>query len=296
VASDGEAVVTVTAAALKPSDRWMPTASTTPRPGFPRSSAWTAWAGWPMAPGWPFFAPQRPYGGMAEPALVRRGMWFRVPDGVDDVTAAAVTNPGMAAWKTLFWEGELAAGQTVLVLGATGTSGRIATQLAKRHGARVAAGRNQQVLVQLLARGADAAVRVDRPREELVAAIADEGPYDLIVDYLWGAPAEAVFAALPRAASGAGDAPRRIRYIQVGIAAGEVAALPAITLRSAPVQLFGSGIGGPVALEDAAAAYEDLLRQVATGDISLDVEPAPLAKVEQVWPEAGSDRRIVFVP
>jgi NADPH:quinone reductase-like Zn-dependent oxidoreductase len=158
---------------------------------------------------------------MAEPALVRRGMWFRVPDGVDDVTAAAVTNPGMAAWKTLFWEGELAAGQTVLVLGATGTSGRIATQLAKRHGARVAAGRNQQVLVQLLARGADAAVRVDRPREELVAAIADEGPYDLIVDYLWGAPAEAVFAALPRAASGAGDGPRRIRYVQVGIAAGE---------------------------------------------------------------------------
>jgi hypothetical protein len=53
---------------------------------------------------------------MADQALVRRGMWLRVPDGVDDVTAAAVTNPGMAAWKTLMWEGELAAGQTVLVL------------------------------------------------------------------------------------------------------------------------------------------------------------------------------------
>jgi hypothetical protein len=38
-------------------------------------------------------------------------MWFRVPDGVDDVTAAAVTNPGMAAWKALLWEGELVAGQ-----------------------------------------------------------------------------------------------------------------------------------------------------------------------------------------
>jgi NADPH:quinone reductase-like Zn-dependent oxidoreductase len=36
-----------------------------------------------------FFAPQRPYGGMAEQALVRRGMWLRVPDGIDDVTAAA---------------------------------------------------------------------------------------------------------------------------------------------------------------------------------------------------------------
>jgi NADPH:quinone reductase-like Zn-dependent oxidoreductase len=45
----------------------------------------------------------------------------------------------MAAWKTIVWEGALAAGQTVLVLGATGTSGRIATQVAKRQGARVVA-------------------------------------------------------------------------------------------------------------------------------------------------------------
>jgi|SRR5215218_416330 len=89
-------------------------------------------------------------------------MWLPVPDGIDDVTAAAVANLGMAAWKTLLWEGELAPGQTVLVLGATGTSGRIATQLATRRGARVvAAGRNQRVLAQLLARGADAMIRVD---------------------------------------------------------------------------------------------------------------------------------------
>jgi hypothetical protein len=89
-------------------------------------------------------------------------------------------------------------------------------------------------------------------------AIAAEGPYDLIVDYLWGAPAEAVFATLTRADRRAGDAPERIRYIQVGIGAGEVAELPAMTLRGAPVQLFGSGIGGQAALGDA-AAYDDLL-------------------------------------
>jgi NADPH:quinone reductase-like Zn-dependent oxidoreductase len=213
------------------------------------------------------------------------------------VTAAAVTNPGMAAWKALLWEGELAAGQTVLVLGATGTSGRIATQRAKGQGARViAAGRNQRVLVRLLARGADAAIEVDRPHEELAAAIAAEGPYDLVVDYLWGAPAEAAFAALTRAATRSGDGPERIRYITVGITAGEVAALPAITLRSAPVQLFGSGIGGPAVLGDAAAAYDSLLQQVAAGQIGLEIDPVPLAKVEQDWPRAGSDRRIVFVP
>jgi hypothetical protein len=62
----------------------------------------------------------------------------------------------------------------------------------------------------------------------------------------------------------------------------------------------GAGARGrrsaPAALGDAAAAYDDLLRQVAAGEISLDMDPEPLAKVEQVWPQAGSDRRIVFVP
>jgi NADPH:quinone reductase-like Zn-dependent oxidoreductase len=136
VAGDDEAVVTVTAAALKPSDRLMANGvgyapTTLPHvvglDGVGRLQDGTRVA---------FMMPQRPYGGMAERTLVHRGMWLPVPDGIDDVTAAALANPGMAAWKTLIWEGELAAGQAVLVLGATGTSGRIATQLAKRHGDR----------------------------------------------------------------------------------------------------------------------------------------------------------------
>jgi NADPH2:quinone reductase len=245
-----------------------------------------------------FFAPQRPYGGMAERALVRRGLWFVVPDGVDDVTAAAVTNPGMAAWKALVWEGELAAGQTVLVLGATGTSGRIATQLAKRHGAArvAAAGRNRRVLDQLAADAADATIRLDRPHDELAAALAAEGPYDLVVDYLWGRPAEAVFAALARAGMHSGEGPARILYVLIGMSAREVAGLSAIALRSAPVRLIGSGTGRPLGIEDAASAYEDLLRRAAAREIIIDVDPVPLAMVERSWTRVGGDRRIVFVP
>lgn len=81
-----------------------------------------------------------------------------------------------------------------------------------------------------------------------------------------------VTAAAPiRSELRAGGGPERIRYLQVGI-------------------------GGSAALDDAAAAYRDLLQLVAAGEISLDIDPVPLAKVEQAWPEAGSDRRIVFVP
>jgi NADPH:quinone reductase-like Zn-dependent oxidoreductase len=292
-AGDGEAVVTVTAAALKPSDLLMANGVHYAPAAFPQVAGLDGVGRLPDGTRVAFFIPQQPYGGMAEQALVRSGRWLPVPDGADDVTAAAFLNPGLAAWKALVWEGELAAGQTVLVLGATGTSGRIAAQLAARQGARVvAAGRSQRILAGLQARGAGAAIRVDRPRDELAAAIAAEGPYDLIVDYLWGAPAEAVFAAL----ADAGGAPERIRYVLAGMSAGEVAGLPAMTLRKAPVQIFGSGIGGRAGLAESAAAYDSLLTLAAAGEVTLDVDPVPLADVEKAWSRTDGRRRVVFVP
>jgi NADPH2:quinone reductase len=297
VAGDGEAVVTVTAAALKPSDRLMANGVHYAPAAFPQVAGLDGVGRLADGSRVAFLPPKPPYGGMAEQALLRDGMWLPVPAGADDVTAAAFANPGMAAWKTIMWEGELVPGQRVLVLGATGTSGRIAAQLAKRNGARVVvAGRNQRVLDQLTSVGADTAIRVDRPPGELAAAIAAEGPYDLVVDYLWGAPAEAAFAALARTGTRASYAPERIRYVLVGMTAGEVAGLPAIALRAAPIQLTGSGIGGAASLADAAAAYDSLLKQVLAGEITLDIDPVPLARVEDAWPEADGGRRIVFVP
>jgi hypothetical protein len=110
-----------------------------------------------------------------------------------------------------------------------------------------------------------------------------------------GAPAEAVFAALIHPDRRADNAPQRTRYVLVGMTAGEVAGLPAMTLRAAPVELIGSGIGGQAALADAAAAYASLFQQVAAGEVILDIDPVPLARVEHAWRQ-GSARRIVFVP
>jgi NADPH2:quinone reductase len=296
VAGEGETVVTVTAAALKPSDRWMAKGVHYAPTSFPLVVGLDGVGRLEDGSRVGFFAPVRPYGGMGERALVREGLWLPVPDGVDDVTAAAFLNPGMAAWKTLKWEGRLESGQSVLVLGATGTSGRIATQLGVNAGARViAAGRNQEVLDRLVAGGADTAVRVDLPHDELVEAFAAAGPYDLIVDYLWGAPTEAVFDALIRTGRLPG-APKNTRYIQVGMSAGDKAALPAMTLRAAPVQIFGSGIGGQASITESATAFDDLLQQVAAGEIALDIATTPLEDVEKTWAQAGSDRRVVFVP
>jgi hypothetical protein len=160
----------------------------------------------------------------------------------------------------------------------------------------VAAGRNQRVLVQVVAHGADAMIRVDRPREELAEAIAAEGPLRPDRRLPVGRPGRGGLRRPDPRHPARRRCPERIRYNQIGIGAGAVAELPAMTLRAAPVQLFGSGIGGQATLGDATAAYDDLLRQVAAGEISVDIDAEPLAKVEQVWPQAGSDQRVVFVP
>jgi NADPH:quinone reductase-like Zn-dependent oxidoreductase len=296
VPGEDEAVVTVTAAALKPSDRLMAEGVHYAPTEFPHVVGLDGVGLLDDGTRVAFMIPQRPYGGMAEETLVGRDRWLPVRDGVDDVTAAAVANPGMAAWKTIVWEAELEAGEAVLVLGATGTSGRIAAQLATRLGARVVvAGRNQSVLDRLVARGADAAIGLDGPHDELAAAIVAAGPYDVVIDYLWGAPAEAVFAALA-AHRRSGDAPGLIRYVQVGMSAGDSASVPAITLRAAPVQLTGSGIGGAASLDEAAAAYDELLVRVEAGEIVIDVDAVPLSEVEEAWTRVSSDRRVVFVP
>ncbi len=80
------------------------------------------------------------------------------------------------------------------------------------------------------------------------------------------------------------------------MSAGDKAALPAMTLRAAPVELVGSGRGGPAGLDVAAKAFDDLLELATNGEIVIDIETVPLAAVEKIWPTAGSDRRIVFVP
>lgn len=57
----------------------------------------------------------------------------------------------MSSWLALTWRAQLAAGETVLVLGATGVAGQMAVQLAKHLGAGrvIAAGRDERILATL---------------------------------------------------------------------------------------------------------------------------------------------------
>ena len=169
-----------------------------------------------------------PWGPMAQRAAA--GLTLPLPDGLDEVTAAAIVNPGVGAWLALTRRAMLQPGETVLVLGATGVSGRIAVVLAARMGAGrvIAAGRNQAILDRL---GATATVTLGGPddRAALAEAAGPDGIH-VIIDYLWGQPTEAVIAAITR--RGLAHTAPRVRLVEVGQMAGPAISLPADVLRS----------------------------------------------------------------
>jgi NADPH:quinone reductase-like Zn-dependent oxidoreductase len=90
---------------------------------------------------------------------------FRLPDGFDCHAAAAAGLVFHTAWHSLVTRGKLQAGETVLIVGASGGVNTASIQIAKHLGARVVvigAGRDKLALAESL--GAD--ILVDRAQEE----------------------------------------------------------------------------------------------------------------------------------
>jgi NADPH:quinone reductase-like Zn-dependent oxidoreductase len=242
-----------------------------------------------------FGGARHPYGTMAQVAPAPKGFCIPLPDDLDDVTAAAIMNPGMAAWLALTWRAALQPGETVLVLGATGASGQIAVRLAARLGAGrvIAAGRNQAVLdgldataiVRLTGEGADDAAAI-------TAAAGDAG-IQVIIDYLWGRPAEAAIAAVTR--RGLTHVAPRVRLIELGQAAGPTITLSADVLRSSGLEIAGSG-AGTVPVTEIMKAIPGFMALAATGELPIDVAEVSLADVGAAWQRTGGGRRIVFRP
>lgn len=239
---------------------------------------------------------RRPFGTMAEKTVAPRAFCFPLPDGLDDATAAALPNPALSSWLPLKWRAQLKPGETVLVLGATGTSGKLAVQIAKLLGAGrvIAVGRNPQQLEATKSLGADITIQIDEPGKNLAeafAAASNDG-IDTVLDYLWGAPTEALVAALTGHDLTA--EPRPTRLIEIGAIAGPAISLPAAALRSSGLEIYGSG-GGSAPRQAIAEALPQILEHAARGDLKLETKKVPLADVEAVWNEK-EDRRVVFIP
>ncbi len=244
-----------------------------------------------------FGGPRRPYGAMAERTVAKRALFFSVPEDLDDATAAAIPNPGVSAWLSLKHIAKLAAGETVLILGATGVTGKLAVQIAKLLGAGrvVATGRNEQILSTLCELGADASIRLDLPNQELVEAFRREAArkrFDVVIDYLWGRPTEALLAAMTaKEFAVAGGA---TRLVEVGESAGPAITLPAAVLRSTALTILGTaGIPAWDVLTD---AFHQVMNYAARGRLRIETERVPLTEIRDAWERNASGRRLVVIP
>lgn len=237
-----------------------------------------------------FAFPSAPFGSMAQRAPVALQNCLPLPDALDDISAAAMANPGMSAWAALVKRAQFQAGETVLINGATGSAGQLAVQIARYLGAKkiIATGRNTQALAAL---AADECIDLTADEQTLNAqfAAASAGQIDAVVDYLWGRSAELLLPILAKYTPG--DKP--VRYVQVGSLTGADIALNGAVLRAAPLQLMGSGIGS-LTMPQLLAATGEMLQAAVPGHFTIATTPLPLRDVATAWPRDNSQKRTVF--
>jgi NADPH:quinone reductase-like Zn-dependent oxidoreductase len=242
-----------------------------------------------------FAFPRAPIGAMAEVVAVDARQCVAIPEGVDDITAAAIANPGMSSWAALQERAHFKPGESVLVNGAAGVSGRLAIQVAKHLGASrvVATARNPVVEAELRALGADDFICLDQPAEQLTATFREEIQgcgIDVVLDYLWGPPAACIFDAV--VSHGSGKAAPRLRFVNIGALAGASIPMGPGALRSSGLELLGSGLGS-VSNEGLVKVVGQLLQAIVPAGLKVDAEAVPLSEVESAWQRSAAER-IVF--
>lgn len=209
-----------------------------------------------------------------------------LPDDADPVRIAAAMNPGMSSWVALRRRIAFEKGQRVLVLGATGSAGRMAIQIAKRFGAAevFAAGRDAARLEPLTGLGADRVLTFDS-----IAAAADA---DVVLDFVWGEPAADAMIPLLTARA---DRSVPLTWVQIGSMAGASAPVPSAALRAARLQIVGSGIGS-LSPRDILAELPELAEAVTEGALDIRARPVSPSGIAEAWNDHRTDERLVFVP
>jgi NADPH:quinone reductase-like Zn-dependent oxidoreductase len=226
-------------------------------------------------------------GTMAQRTIVEKDRSIALPHDADPVTVAAAINPVMSSWVALRHRIHFNRGSSVLILGATGSAGRMAIQVAKRFGAQevVGAGRNPQRLEELTALGADRVLTLDQ--------LGLAGDVDVVIDYVWGEPTAKGMVDL---ITHRHDRGKELVWIQIGSMAGPGAEIVSAALRASRTQIVGSGIGS-VDGRDFQKEIPKIAKAVSDGAFDMRTQPVPLGDVTTAWTQPlDSDERIVFLP
>ncbi len=241
-----------------------------------------------------FAFPTAPFGALAQQSKVQRDYTVAVPEALESNMAAALANPGMSSWAALTRRAHLQQGESVLINGATGTSGRLAVKIARHLGAGhiVATGRNEAVLRDL---GADEIIVLNQEGDELTQTFRQSlhnTPVNVILDYLWGQSAQSLLSAL--STHGNPEGAPRVRFVQIGSISAATLNLEGGILRSSGLELMGSGLGS-VSNRELVASIGEMLRAAAQHGWSTEIDVHPLSEVEQAWQTSGGDRLVLVV-
>ena len=174
------------------------------------------------------------YGGFASYAVAPREAVHRVPGALTFDQACNLLGNYETAYHCLVTRGRIAAGETVLILGASGSTGLAAVQVAKLRGATViATGRNAAKLEVVRANGADHVIDTSTGPElkDRVKELTGGRGVDVVYDGVGG---EASIAALRCLRFGG-------RFLIVGWAAtpGAVNTLPTNLIMMKSLEVLG---------------------------------------------------------
>jgi len=222
----------------------------------------------------------------------------KLPNGIDDAVAAALPNAVAGSAMALRFRAAMQSGETVLINGATGFTGKIAVQIAKHYGAKkiVVTGRNEQSLQSLIELGAAETISVRQDDEKFISQIKEihnNTPFDIIIDYLWGHRAELILASL----KGKGSFTHKTRFVSVGAVTRDKLQLSAENLRSVDLHLSGSGLGSWTKDEMKSLFSEiipEMFQLAADKKLKVDTEKVSLADIEKLWDmEVPDGKRLV---
>jgi NADPH:quinone reductase len=215
-------------------------------------------------------------GAYAEEVVVEADSAHPIPAAMDFVTAAAFPVAYSTSHGAFAWRGRLRAGESVLVLGASGGVGLTAVEIAKAMGATViaAAGGAEKLAV---AKRAGADHLIDYTREDLrerVKALTDGRGVDVVYDPVGGD----AFDQSLRSIAWEG------RVIIIGFAAGRIPQIPANLVLVKNIDIIGFFWGSYRRYKPQlqAESFQQLFRWYEEGKLKPHVSHRlPLAEVAQ---------------
>jgi NADPH:quinone reductase-like Zn-dependent oxidoreductase len=228
-------------------------------------------------------------GSMAERCAVPAIDVVPMEAGVPDELAAALGLSGVAAWMALSWRARLQPGERVLVLGGGGAVGQSGIGVARVLGAStVIAMARPSSVARASAAGADVVVPLEGEVDLVDSALAEHGPFDVVLDPVFGVASEAASRSLAEHG----------RLVNLGGAGGDQATYSSSVLRSRTASVLGY-TNNALTADQRREAITAVLGHAAAGRIRMQYDVHPLAEVEEVWKRvvAGqAESRCVLVP